>query len=214
VDEPQRSADQAQTRDEPVRQSFVQDFSFMLTRDFTVRSVDCREQQTKALNGDPTFTVMQSQLMEIARRACHDVPATSFSNSLVRSKQLSYGSPHDEVETNLQPPAVGREESGVRGRSTTARHSTELPPTRTHVQWKSPSTDDDEIFDARQSLSRSVSRSRTSVSRDHRSTSSSPPAGQRPPNPSDDCGDNKDGKNRRSPSPPPIRSESTVCPQP
>ena len=112
VDEPQRPADRAQTSDEPARQSFVQDFSLKSPRDFTVPSVDSREQQVKALNGDPTFTVTQSQLMEIERRACHDVTATSFCNSPVRPKQLSYGSPHDEVETNLQPPALGREESG------------------------------------------------------------------------------------------------------
>ena len=106
--------------------------------------------------------------MEIVRRACHDVTSTSFANSPVRPKQLSYSSLHDEVETNLQPPAVGKDESTVRGRSTTARYSTESPPTRPRVRWRSPSTDNDEFFDARQSLSRS--RSRTSESRDRRST--------------------------------------------
>ena len=152
MNERQRSVDQAQTYDEPVRQILVQDFNLKSPRDFTVPSVDCRDQQAKALNGDPAFTVTQSQLMEIVRRACHDVTSTSFSNSPVRPKQLSYSSPHDEVETNLQPPAVGREESTVRGRSTTARHSTESPPTRTRVRWRSPSTDNDEFFDARQSF--------------------------------------------------------------
>ena len=135
VDEPRRSADQAQTNDEPVRQSFVQDFNLKSPRDFTVPSVDCRKQQSKALNGDPTFTVTQSQLMKIVRRACHDVTSTS-------------------------PQSC--------------------------------------------------------------STSSSPPVGQRPPNPSDDSGDDKDGKKperrgserSRLLSPPPNRSESTACPQP
>ena len=112
MNERQRSVDQAQTYDEPVRQILVQDFNLKSPRDFTVPSVDSREQQVKALNGDPTFIVTQSQLMEIERLACHDVTATSFCNSPVRPKQLSYGSPHDEVETNLQPPALGREESG------------------------------------------------------------------------------------------------------
>ena len=81
MNEPQRSADQAQTYDEPVRQFLVQDFNLKSPRDFTVPSVDCREQQAKALNGDPTFTVTQSQLMEIVRRACHDVTSNNNNNN-------------------------------------------------------------------------------------------------------------------------------------
>ena len=221
VDERRCLIDQAEMSDESAQQRVVQDFSLKSPADFTAPSTVRGEQHGKALNGDPTFTVTQNQLMEIVRRACSEVTTTSFSGSPLRPKQLSYCSPDVEVEADKQQPTSCQLESAVRGRSTAVRNSTESPPTRTHVRWRSPSADNDEFFDARQSLSRSRSRSRTPASRDRRSTSSSPPADRRPPNPNDDSGDDKDGENpgrrdgRRSqpPSPPPNRSGSTTSPQ-
>jgi len=102
---------------------------------------------------DPVLSVTQNQLMEIVRRGCREVTATPFPDSPVSPKQLSYGSPHAGLESNLQPPAFSQQKSSVRGRSTMVRHSTESTPTRTSVRWRSPSDDKEQFFDARQSLS-------------------------------------------------------------
>ena len=95
------------------------------------------------------------------------------------------------------------------------RHSTESSPARTCVRWGSPSHDNDEFFDARQSLS--SLRSRKPASRGRSPTSPSQSASRQPPNPSDDSDDDKDDRKperrnngrRQSPSPPPNRSGST-----
>ena len=86
--------------------------------------------------------------MEIVRRACREVTATPFTDSPVHLKQLSYGSPHTGLESNLQLPAFGEQKSSDHGRSTVVRHSTEFPPTRTSVRWRSPSDDKEQFFDS------------------------------------------------------------------
>jgi len=217
---PHRSTDRAQTTEQTLPQRLAQQYSLKLPDDFTASSTVYGQGQAKAIGGDPVLSVTQNQLMEIVRRACHELTATPFSNSLVCPKQLSYGSPHIGLESDLQPPASGQQKSAASGRSTTVRHSTESPPARTCVRWRSPSHDNDEFFDARQSLSRS--RSRTPTSRGRRPTSPSPPASRQPPNPSDDSDDDKGGKKperrnngrRQSPSPPPKRSGSTTGSKP
>jgi len=165
-------------------------------------------------------SVTQNQLMEIMRRACHELTATPFSDSSVCPKQLSYGSPHIGLESDPQPLASGKQKSAARGRSTTVRHSTESPPVRTSVRWRSPSHDNDEFFDARQSLSRS--RSRTPASRGCHITSLNPSDSRQPQNPSDDSDDDKGGKKperrnngrRQSPSSPHSQSGSTTGSKP
>ena len=173
--------------------------------------------------------------MEIVRRACHEVTSTPSSGIPVQPKQLSYSSPHIDADGDPQPAAydqVESNESRVRGRPTTPRHSMKLPPARARV--RSPFADGDEFFDARKSLSRS--RSRSVMSRDRRSTLSntsdttispavhkpmSPPGRWRPPKSSDDSGDDKNDKQpkrgdgrRRSLSPPPDRYGPATIPQP
>ena len=139
----------------------------------------------------------------------------------MRPKQLSYGSPHAGLESNPQPnpqsPAFSQQKSLVRGRSTTARHSTEFHPNRTSVQWRWPSDDKEQFFDVHQSLSRS--RSRTSASRGRRTTLPNPSATRQSSNSSDDTDDGKDDKKpkrrrRQSPSPPTNHSGSTTSSKP
>jgi len=162
------------------------------------------------------LSITQNLLMEIASRACHDLTVTPFSDSLVCPKQLSYGSPHIGLESNRQPPTSGLQKLVACGRSTTVKHSTESPPTRTSVRWRSSSHNNDESFDAYQSLN--SSRSRTPASRGRCPTSPNPSASRQPPNTSGDNDNDKGGKKperrnngrRQSPSPPPNRSGSTT----
>ena len=230
------STDRGQPDRESAQQRSTEDRALKSRGDFIVPSM-VYGQQPKPLSGNPTFTMTQNQLMEIVRRACHEVTSTPSGGIPVHTKQLSYSSPHIDADVDLQPAAndqVESNESRVRGRPTTPRHSMEPPPARTRVRWRSPFADGDEFFDARESLSRS--RSRSTMSCDRRSTSSktsdtmtssavymqtTPPGRWRPPNPSDDSGDNKDNEQpkrrgdgrQRSPSPPPDRYGSATTPQ-
>jgi len=208
-----RPTDRAQTSDETVKQCPVQHCILRSPEDFSAPLLVYGEQQATAIMDDPVLSVTQNQLMEIVRRACHEVTATPFTDSPVRPKQLSYGSPHAGLECNPQLPAFSQQKSSVRGRSTTVKHATKFPPTRTSVRWRSPSDDKEQFFDARQSLS--CSRSRTSASRGRRTTLPNPSATRQSSNPSDDTDDDKNSKKperRRgqSPSPPPNHSGPTT----
>jgi len=134
-------------------QRLAQQYSLKSPDDFTASSTIYGEGQAKAIGGNPILSVTQNQLMEIVRRACYKRTVTPFSDCLVCQKQLSYGSPHIGLESDQQPPASGEQKSVARGRSTTMRHSTESLRARTSVRLRSPSHDNDEFFDARQSLS-------------------------------------------------------------
>jgi len=169
---PHRCTNRVKASEQTLSQHLVQQYSLKLPDDFTAPTAVYGEGQAKAIGRDPVISVTQNQLTEIVLCACHELTATPFSNSLLCSKQLSYGSPHIGLKSDPQPPASGQQKSAARGRSTTVKHSTESSPARTSIRWRSHSHDNDEFFDARESLSRS--RSRTPASRGCRPTSPSP----------------------------------------
>jgi len=106
---PHRSADRAKMSEQTLPQRLAQQYNLKSTDDFTAPSTVFGEQQVKTIGGDPVLSVTQNQLMEIVRRACHELTATPFSDSLVCPKQLSYGSPH-----TVRPAATGFRSAEVR----------------------------------------------------------------------------------------------------
>ena len=131
---PHRSTDRAQTNEQTLPQRHAQQYILRSPDDFAAPSAVLGEQQAKTIGGDPILSVTKNHIMEIVRRACHELTATPFSDSPVCPKQLSYGSPHTGLESDPQPPSSGPPKSAVRGRSTTVKHSTESPPVRTSVR--------------------------------------------------------------------------------
>jgi len=105
---PHCPTERAKISEQTLQQHLVQQYSLKSPDDFTAPSAVFREQQARTIAGDPVLCVTQNQLMEIVRRACHELTATVFSDSLVCPKQLSYGSPHTGLESDPQPPASGQ----------------------------------------------------------------------------------------------------------
>ena len=126
---------------ETAQQRSIEDLALKSPADFIVPPT-VYGQPAKTLSNDRTFTVTQNQLMDIVRRACHEVTLTPSSVIPVQPKQLSYSSPHIDADGEPQSAAydqVESNESRVRGRPTTSRHFIEPPPARARVRWRSPS---------------------------------------------------------------------------
>ena len=196
--------------------------------DFTTQAATYDSQQAMVPDVDATFTVNQQQLLEIVRRTCGELTATSTNGIGVQPKQLNYDSPQS-ASINYQEPGTHRSRAST-VRQPVETYSAGATPYR--VRWRSPSADNDQFFDALQSPTRS--RSRSSVSRDSRRPTPSQPsdsdrehgtsegtsstARRQPVPPGDDSDGNKDaigptrrdGGRRPSPSPPPDRGPSAT----
>jgi len=86
---PHRSTDRDKASEQTLPERLAQQYSLKSPDDFTASSAVYGEGQAKAIGGDPVLSVTQNQLMEIMRRACHELTVTPFSDSLVCPKQLS-----------------------------------------------------------------------------------------------------------------------------
>jgi len=70
---PHRSTDRDKASEQTLPQRLAQQYSLKSPDDFTASSTVYGEGQAKAIEGDPVLSVTQNQLMEIVRRACHEL---------------------------------------------------------------------------------------------------------------------------------------------